>query len=64
MVHRMLAIYAEDIENVFITAKEAGAKEISNIQQRDWGDVVGYLSDPDGHILALAERTKGISENK
>ena len=30
-----LYIYAENIEKLFITAKEAGAKEISNIQQRD-----------------------------
>ena len=58
-----LYIYAENIEEAFITAKQAGAKEISNIQQRDWGDVVGYLSDPDGHVLALAKRSKGISEN-
>jgi hypothetical protein len=55
-----LYIYVENIEEVFMTAKEAGAKEISNIQQRDWGDVVGYLSDSDGHILALAKRSKGI----
>ena len=53
-------IYAENIEEVFITAKEAGAKEISSIQQRDWDDIVGYLSDPDGHILALAKQSKGI----
>ena len=57
-----LYMYADNIEEVFITAKEAGAKEISHIQQRDWGDVVGYLSDPDGHILALAKQSKGISE--
>ena len=55
-----LYIYAEHIEEVFRLAKKAGAKEISSIQQRDWGDTVGYLSDPDGHILAFAKRTESI----
>ncbi len=34
---------------------EAGAKEVSKLQERNWGDNVGYLSDPDGHIIAFAE---------
>ncbi len=33
-----------------------GAAEISNLQNRDWGDTVGYIADPDGHIIAFAER--------
>jgi len=28
---------------------------VSNLQQRDWGDVVGYVADLDGHIVAFAE---------
>ena len=34
-----------------------GGKEISKLQKRDWGDNVGYIADPDGHIIAFAERT-------
>ncbi len=34
---------------------EIGAKEISKLQNRDWGDRVGYISDLDGHIIAFAE---------
>jgi len=30
-------------------------KEISELKDRDWGDRVGYISDPDGHVLAFAE---------
>lgn len=33
-----------------------GGKEISKFQDRDWGDKVGYISDPDGHIIAFAEK--------
>ncbi len=33
----------------------AGAKEISKLESRDWGDKTGYISDLDGHIIAFAE---------
>ncbi len=32
-----------------------GAKMISMAEQRDWGDMVAYCADPDGHILAFAK---------
>jgi len=34
---------------------EAGGKLISPLQDRDWGDKVGYIADLDGHIIAVAE---------
>ena len=34
---------------------QLGGKEISELQNRDWGDKVGYISDLDGHIIAFAE---------
>lgn len=34
---------------------ELGGKEISKLQNRDWGDKVGYISDLDGHIIAFAK---------
>lgn len=33
----------------------AGAKLISPLQPRDWGDTAGYIADPDGHVAAFAE---------
>ena len=38
-------------------ALEAGARELSPWQDRDWGDTAAYYEDPDGHVLAFAERT-------
>ena len=35
---------------------ELGGKEISKIQNRDWGDKVGYISDLDGNIIAFAQK--------
>ncbi len=36
-------------------ALEAGAKELSPMEDRPWGDRASYVLDPDGHVLALAE---------
>ena len=35
---------------------QLGAKLISPMQQRDWGDKAGYIADKDGHIIAFAEK--------
>lgn len=37
-------------------ALAAGAQELSPVLPRDWGDSAGYLLDPEGHVLAFAER--------
>lgn len=50
-----LYLNIDNIEEYFQRALAAGAKEISGIQLRDWGDTVGYAADPDGHILAFAK---------
>ena len=52
-----LYLQVENIETLFELAKKAGAIEISPIALRDWGDYVGYLSDFDGHVIALASKS-------
>lgn len=37
-------------------ALAAGARELSPLAPRGWGDVVAYALDPDGHVLAFAGR--------
>lgn len=51
-----LYFYVEDIRFEFDHAVHSGAKLISPISDRDWGDKVCYFSDPDGHIIAFAEK--------
>lgn len=51
-----LYLYVEDIEFEYENAKKAGAVEISPIEDRKWGDRACYFSDPDGHVLAFAEK--------
>lgn len=49
--------YVENIELEFDNAIKSGAKLISHIEDRDWGDKVCYFSDMDGHIIAFAEKS-------
>ena len=51
-----LYLQVDNIESIFEEAKQAGATEISPITLRDWGDYVGYISDFDGHVIALASK--------
>jgi uncharacterized glyoxalase superfamily protein PhnB len=38
-------------------AIQNGAKELSALAPRDWGDDVTYLSDPDNHVIAFAKKS-------
>jgi len=53
-----LYILTDKIEELQKTAIENGAIEVSKIEDRDWGDRVGYVADFDGHIIAFATRQK------
>ena len=47
----------EDASAFHRRAIEAGAAELSPLADRDWGDRVAYSLDPDGHVLAFAEKS-------
>ncbi|TBX67693.1 lactoylglutathione lyase [Flavobacterium silvisoli] len=53
-----LCFYVKNIELEFDNAEKCGATLISPITDRDWGDRVCYFSDPDGHIIAFAEKRR------
>jgi len=47
----------KDPQHYLDRAINNGAKNISHLTARDWGEKVGYVADPDGHVLAFAELT-------
>lgn len=53
-----LYLHVEELEKEFDNAIQAGAKVTNEIAERNWGDRVGYLADPDGHVIALAEKNQ------
>ncbi len=50
-----LYLTVEEIETEFENAVIHGAKIVSPIKERNWGDCACYLADPDGHIIAFAQ---------
>lgn len=55
-----LYLYVDNTQYEFDNAINCGAKLISPITEMNWGDRVCYFSDPDGHILAFAERINNL----
>ncbi len=54
-----LYLFVEDVEAAYKNALAAGAMAISPVLDRDWGDRVAYVADPDRHVIAFAQRMKG-----
>ena len=52
-----LYVYVTDPARHHERALERGARELSPLQRRNWGDWAAYSLDPDGHVLAFATRT-------
>ncbi|MCC6721803.1 MAG: lactoylglutathione lyase [Bacteroidia bacterium] len=50
-----LYIKTDNAEEFYQRAIISGAKSVSKMQKRDWGDTVGYVADFDGHIIAFAK---------
>lgn len=53
-----LYLVVEDPGACHSRALEAGARELSGLELRDWGDHVAYSIDPDGYVLAFASRAE------
>ena len=51
-----LYLLVDDIQSAYDNALRCGAKLISPIIARDWGDNACYFADPDGHVVAFAEK--------
>lgn len=49
-----LYLYVSEIQNQFKRLKNK--KVISPLEIRNWGDFAFYLADPDGHVIAFAEK--------
>lgn len=51
-----LYLLQADVAAIDARARLAGAALVDALAPRDWGDRVSYWADPDGHVLAFAER--------
>ena len=56
-----LVLYVQDVDKVFATAVEAGAKVIRPLKDKFYGDRMGTLQDPFGHKWNLGMHIEDVS---
>ncbi|HZG51606.1 MAG TPA: VOC family protein [Pyrinomonadaceae bacterium] len=56
-----LLLYVEDVDALAERAVAAGARLLSPLEDKFYGDRMGKLEDPFGHIWAIATHTEDVS---
>ncbi len=56
-----LHMYIEDVDALFAQATGAGAKMIEPVQDMSYGDRMGILEDPFGHVWVLLTHKEDLS---
>jgi PhnB protein len=54
-------LYVNDVDDVFERAVAAGAKVKEPVKDEFWGDRVGQIIDPAGHLWSLATHIEDVS---
>jgi PhnB protein len=56
-----LMVYVPDVDRVFAQALAAGAKELRPVADQFYGDRLGTLMDPFGHVWSLATHVEDVA---
>ena len=56
-----LMIYVEDVDTIFKQAIAAGGKEQQAVKDQFYGDRLGTLADPFGHVWTIATHKEDVS---
>jgi PhnB protein len=56
-----LCLYVEDVDQVFKRALEAGAKQLRPVADQFYGDRMGTLEDPFGHVWSIGTHIEDVS---
>jgi predicted enzyme related to lactoylglutathione lyase len=49
-----LYLHADDLDQAVARLEKAGARPLSPLTRRDWGDEAAYFADPDGNVIVVA----------
>ena len=52
----VLFVYVEDVDNTIDRAVANGAQVLVPLQDQFWGDRIGWIMDPAGHVWTVASR--------
>lgn len=59
-----LLVYVEDVDGVFKTALDNGAKELRPVADQFYGDRTGLFEDPWGHQWSVATHVEDVAEDE
>jgi PhnB protein len=59
-----LMVYVADVDRVFAQALAAGAKEMRPVADQFYGDRLGTLVDPFGHVWSLATHVEDVAPDE
>lgn len=60
----MIHLYVENVDALFNQAVNAGAKVVKSLKDEFYGDRIGSVQDPFGHIWSIATHIKDISNEE
>jgi PhnB protein len=60
----VIYIYVEDVDKTVERAVAGGAKVLFPVQNQFWGDRIGWVMDPSGHVWTIATRIEETSEDQ
>ena len=60
----VIFVYVEDVDKTVERAVAGGAKVLVAVQDQFWGDRIGWVMDPSGHVWTIATRIEETSEEE
>ena len=60
----VIYVYVEDVDKTVERAVTGGAKILFPVQDQFWGDRIGWVMDPSGHVWTIATRIEETTEEE
>ena len=60
----VIYVYVEDVDKTVERAIAGGATVLFPVANQFWGDRIGWIMDPSGHVWSIATRIEDTSENE
>jgi PhnB protein len=60
----VIYLYVEDVDATVKRALERGGKLVVPVETQFWGDRIGWIQDPSGHMWTIATRVEETTEEQ
>ena len=60
----VIYVYVEDVDKTVERAVAGGAKVLFPVQNQFWGDRIGWVMDPSGHVWTIATHIEETTEGE